>query len=300
MTSSIFTALIGAPMDGLRGNGCELMPRALREAGLQTTLNARDLGDLSIQVADTIRDTDSGVLAYPDIIQGSQIIREAVRSLLDNNELPLVVGGCCSVLIGCMAGMQDHNSTSNGLAFLDGHVDFYDGKTSPSGEVADMDLAIVTGHGARGLANLTGHMPLVAPDHVVAIGSRDEQEWRDVGVYETGSLAPGLVVVTADEVFEQGAGAMGDLTANYFRDLNIPFWLHLDLDILDERVLPAVDYLLPGGLDWDDLTELVTPIAASPYLTGVSLSIYNPRLDPERVFAPQIVDFLEIAFKKPL
>ena len=32
-----------------------------------------------------------------------------------------------------------------------------------------------------------------------------------------------------------------------------PFWLHLDLDVLDEVVFPATDYLMPNGLDLDQL-----------------------------------------------
>ena len=44
--------------------------------------------------------------------------------------------------------------------------------------------------------------------------------------------------------------------------------------------MPAVDYLLPGGLDWDELAELLVPLAASPALLGADVTIYNPSLDP--------------------
>ena len=36
-----------------------------------------------------------------------------------------------------------------------------------------------------------------------------------------------------------------------------PFWIHLDVDVLDEREMPATDYLMPGGLNWDELTALM-------------------------------------------
>ena len=32
-----------------------------------------------------------------------------------------------------------------------------------------------------------------------------------------------------------------------------PYWVHLDLDVLDEQVLPATDYLMPGGLTFPEL-----------------------------------------------
>ena len=57
-------------------------------------------------------------------------------------------------------------------------------------------------------------------------------------------------------------------------------WLHIDLDVLDQDVFPATDYLMSGGLDWDQLVALVTPVARDPRLAGWSLSCYNPEKDP--------------------
>ncbi len=59
------------------------------------------------------------------------------------------------------------------------------------------------------------------------------------------------------------------------------FWLHLDVDVLDEAAMPATDYLMPGGLGWEELGELLAPLAASPGLAGVSLGCVNPEKDPD-------------------
>jgi arginase len=53
-----------------------------------------------------------------------------------------------------------------------------------------------------------------------------------------------------------------------------------------------VDYLLPGGLGWDELADLLRPLTASPALLGMDVTIYNPSLDPERRMAPLIVRLL--------
>ncbi len=68
--------------------------------------------------------------------------------------------------------------------------------------------------------------------------------------------------------------------------------MHVDLDALSTEAMPAVDYLLPGGLDWEELTALLRPLTASPVLLGVDVTIYNPSLDPERRLAPDIVRML--------
>jgi arginase len=59
-----------------------------------------------------------------------------------------------------------------------------------------------------------------------------------------------------------------------------PFWLHFDVDVLDQAVFPATDYLMPGGLSWDELHEVLPPLLASPQLIGTSLACYNPEKDP--------------------
>jgi arginase len=58
------------------------------------------------------------------------------------------------------------------------------------------------------------------------------------------------------------------------------FWVHLDVDVLDEQVFPATDYLTPGGLDLSQLTSLLRPLLSSPALVGVSVGCYNPEKDP--------------------
>ena len=44
--------------------------------------------------------------------------------------------------------------------------------------------------------------------------------------------------------------------------------------------MPATDYLMPAGLEWDELAELLAPLGASPALAGVSLACLNRRRTP--------------------
>ncbi|WP_400770789.1 arginase family protein [Methylosinus sporium] len=52
--------------------------------------------------------------------------------------------------------------------------------------------------------------------------------------------------------------------------------LHIDFDVLDEAVFPAVDYSTPGGLSWNELTTFVHPFLSAGSLIGVSTACYNP------------------------
>jgi arginase family enzyme len=46
------------------------------------------------------------------------------------------------------------------------------------------------------------------------------------------------------------------------------------------RAMPATDYLMPEGLEWDELEQLLAPLGASPALAGLSLGCLNPKKDP--------------------
>ena len=59
-----------------------------------------------------------------------------------------------------------------------------------------------------------------------------------------------------------------------------PFWLHLDVDVLDQEIFPATDYPQPDGLDWEELGALLATFARRDALVGASLACYNPDKDP--------------------
>ena len=73
--------------------------------------------------------------------------------------------------------------------------------------------------------------------------------------------------------------------------------MHIDVDVLDQSVLPATDYLMDGGLDWDELVELVRPAAGSGRrLAGWSVACYNPEKDPTGADGRAIVAAMERLF----
>ena len=206
-----------------------------------------------------------------------------MREVLDAGERPLVVGGDCTLLLGVFTALPG----GSGLWFVDGHADFYDGESSPSGEAADMDLAILTGHGPPGL--LEGDGPLVEPGAVVLLGHRPGDLHPDVAE-ENARLDPAIHAVTAPEVRRHGAARVGSDAAA--RLATRPAWLHLDLDVLDAEVLPAVSYPQALGLDWDELIALVRPLVGAPNLLGVSVADFNPDRDADGAYAAGVVDAL--------
>jgi len=278
-------AVVDAPLDcsGSR-RGEERAPAALRAAGLVERLGARDAGEADARIRDTRRDPATGVVGAAEVRRASTRIASRVREVLDARERPLVLGGDCALLLGVFQALP----RGSGLWFVDGHADFFDAETSPTGEAADMELAVLTGHGPPGL--LDAGEPLLDPAAVVLLGHRPAELPRDAA-RENARLDPAIYALTALEAQERGTARVGsDATT---RLAGRPAWLHLDLDVLDKRVMPAVSYPQPVGLDWGDLLALVRPLVVAPTLLGVSVADFNPDRDPQGAHAAQVVDALE-------
>jgi arginase family enzyme len=278
-------SVIDAPLDcSGAGRGEELAPSALRAAGLVERLGAEDAGEADARIRDTRRDPDTGIIGADDVRRASAAIAQAVEGIIQTGRRPLVLGGDCTLLLGVFHAVPP----GTGLWFVDGHADFYDAETSPTGEAADMDLSILTGNGPHGL--LEQREALLDPAAVVLLGHRPDELGADVAL-ENGRLDAAIHALTAPEVRELGAArAAADAEA---RLAGRPAWLHLDLDVLDETALPAVTYPQPLGLDWEELVEIARPLAGAPNLAGISVADFNPERDPDGAHAKRVVEALE-------
>ena len=281
---------IDAPLDcSGKGRGEEHAPAALRAAGLVERLGVHDAGEADARILDDRRDPATGVIGAADIRRASAAIADGVRAIREAGRRPLVLGGDCTLLLGVFQALP----TGTGLWFVDGHADFYDGETSPTGEAADMELSILTGHGPHGL--LESSEPLLDPAAVVLLGHRPDELGPDVAL-ENGRVDPRIHALTASEVRQQGAARTGADAAARLADRLA--WLHLDLDVLDETALPAVSYPQPLGLDWDEVVEIARPLAAAPNLIGVSVADFNPDRDPDGAHAHRVVEALRSTFRR--
>jgi arginase len=289
-------SVIGAPIDSAGGAEEEASaPAALRAAGLVARLSAHDVGDFGVPLSDPVRHPN-GVLGFDDVVDFSEALRQAVAAAVSRGERPLVIGGDCTLLIGTFAGIRDAGDRP-GLWFVDGHADFYDGSSSPTGEAADMDLAILTGHGPRGLVDIAGEPPLVDPEAVAILGHRPARVGEDVAE-ELGFVPDQIDRVDAAAVAERGAAEVGRGAERRLAARGRA-WLHVDLDVLDSELFPAVSYPQAGGLSWDELTALIWPLAASPALLGASIADLNPARDPEGAYAAEVVDRLAPLLARP-
>jgi arginase len=265
---------LGVPIDSVgRSGGTEHAPAAFRGHSHEADpWSAADAGDLDVRIRGDVRDPASGVIAIDDVVAMTREIGDAVEGLRRDGRIPFVMGGCCSLIPGALAGAR-RVDPGVGLVYLDGHLDLYDGETSPTGEAADMPIAVVLGRGPSVWVDAAGSV--MDPDRVWLLGPRDLEEALGYGHPHPDDIA-GLTFTDADTIRALGPGAVGRATA----DAAGPCWVHVDVDVLDEAAFPATDYLMPGGLQLAELGDLLRPLLASPSLAGISIGCYNPDKDP--------------------
>jgi arginase len=282
-------AIIDAPsILGLRPTGVQYLPEALKIAGLLKGLNAEYVGYVQPSLSYNPKRDQATLIMNADAIKTFSLqLAEIVSTEIAKKSFPIVLGGDCSILIGPLLGLR--RVGRYGLFFIDGHTDFYQPQASTTGEVADMDLAIVSGRGPDILTNIDDLKPLVRDEDAVVFGYRDAEQSLSYGsqdIRETNmhvfdlSQIRGIKIATATSV----------AIARLMKDGLEGFWIHLDADVLDDRVMPAVDYRLPdGGLGFSELSKLLSVLIASGHAVGMTITIFNPHLDLDGSIAKNFV-----------
>jgi arginase len=205
----------------------------------------------------------------------------------------VVLGGDCSIVLGPLLALRRdgmRGGKRHGLLFLDGHADFYQPEASPTGEAADMDLALATGRGPGIVADIEGLRPLVRDEDVALLGHRDAAEAAGHGSQK---LSPAIFAQDLATLRRKGAAsAVRESLAHLARPDLDGFWIHLDLDVLDDAIMPAVDYRLADGLSWEELETILRAALRSGRALGLTLSIFNPALDRTGGIARNVVESL--------
>lgn len=264
------------------------MAQTLREAGLQGRINANATTQLLHPDWQPCRDPGTHILNPCQVRDYSVKIANAVGGDISNGYFPLVVGGDCTVLLGCLLALRREGRC--GLYFFDGHADFYQPDISPSGETADMELGLAVGTGPDIITDLEGRKPLVRESDVVLFGFRDEELIKQHGGRDVRMSK--MTCISLSDIRDDGfSNAMERGLEKILGNVG-SFWIHVDLDVLDDTVMPAVDYRMPGGLSFGELVSSLRRLITTGKAIGMDVTIFNPTLDWDGDLAEKIVDII--------
>jgi arginase len=294
------TTVIGAatsigirPYDSGEPRRLDQAPAVLRRLGLARALGAVDAGDVvPPPYRDFVREPGR-VRNEPEIVGYTESLADQISAASAKGEFVLVIGGDCSIVLAGLLGLRRAGHERVGLAYVDGHADFATPLESLTGSAASMCLGMAVGRGDTPLARLDTH-PLTEPEDVVLIGRRDEGEaW-----YGHQALrASGILDIPHASARERGYDSLVVPTLDRLTAALVDgFWIHLDADVIDPELMPAVDSPEPGGPDLDDLAVLLGPLVNHPQAFGMEVTIYDPKLDRDEKCGHRLVELLSRAF----
>ncbi|TDD57827.1 arginase family protein [Kribbella antibiotica] len=267
--------------------GCYKLAGALRDQGIVERISATDAGCVVPPRYDR-GDWKPGDGVFNATAMASYSVRLADRvgGLLDDGKFVVLLGGECSNLLGPALALRRRGRY--GVVYLDGHSDMRTVDNDEYvGAAGGEALALVTGRGQDDLTDLEGLKPYVRDTDAVMLGYREDESYLET-LEEAGIPHWSALDIMADA---EGAasGVLGHLEG-----LD-GFWVHLDVDILDAEIMPAVDSPDPGGIDHAQLQSLLRPLLASKKCVGIDIGIYDPDLDPDQIYAAELTDTLVAA-----
>jgi arginase len=235
-------------------------------------------------------DPESGVRNANAIAEYAKEQAALLNGVLSLGYFPVVLGGDCSILIG--NALARKKLGRYGLFFLDGHTDFMGPDLSTTGGAAGMDLAIATGHGHTKLTDIDSLSPYIPENWVWCVGNREYDE-----AYVNTIKASRINYFDLASLLKVGiphcvAGFLGMVKTENLDG----FWVHLDLDVLNDDIMPAVDSRQAGGITYADLTAFLQLLLSHPKAAGIEITILDPDLDPTAEYTRTFVRHFCTAF----
>jgi arginase len=288
-------AIIGAPLDlGAGRRGVDMGPSAIRYAGLEERLEelgveCADRGNVATAVAEATAEHDPRARFLHAIRATCERIAALVGEALDEDRVPIVLGGDHSIALGTLGGLAARRGPG-AVLWIDAHGDLNTPETTPSGNVHGMPLAAVLGRGGPGFESAAWTLPAVEHERVSVIGARELDPGERALIGELG-----LAVHTMSELDRRGIEAVVGEALE--RAAGAPFThISLDLDGLDPEVAPGVGTAVRGGLTYREAHLAMEMVAASGLLCCLEIVEVNPILDRANVTAELAVELAMSAF----
>ncbi|NML70134.1 arginase family protein [Chryseobacterium sp. RP-3-3] len=239
-------------------------------------------------------DQESGVLNAETIIDYAQKQVDFISKNHQKNTFSIMLGGDCSILIGTALALKKLGNF--GLFYLDGHTDFIPAHLSETSAAAGMDLAIITGTGHEKLTNIQGFRPYFLEENVYCAGNAETDDDEYVQQITNSDIH-------YFDLYELRKNGFGKTAEDFLKMVNSKalagFFIHLDVDVLNDELMPAVDSRMEDGIDYDNLREILKPLVHSPLCFGIEITVLDPDHDKDGIYTqPFVKNLIQIIKNK--
>ncbi len=201
---------------------------------------------------------------------GANIAAAVAAGLHDAGNV-LVTGSNCNALVGVLAGFeQRYGATAKiGLVWFDAHGDFNTPKTTLSGMIGGMPVAVSAGLAFPHWRAITGLAAPIPTDRIVMVDVRNldpkERTLIEATDVTIAAIEPGRPGVPMREAIDALAATCDVI------------YLHIDEDVLDERYVPNHGTVEPNGPDMDAVLDAIRIVLSTGKVHGYGLVSVNVR-----------------------
>jgi len=263
--------------------GVKLLPNWLKKNHFHDRIKPAHIFSLKPPAYSIDFDEETRVRNTEKIISYALRQAELLSNHLKQDSFQIIIGGDCSILIGNALALKQRGEY--GLFFLDGHTDYILPELSVSKQAAAMELGIVTGYGHERLTNILGLKPYFKETNVWCVGNRE---------YDPDAVKP---IIDSDiDYFDLNTIRKRGIENCTFQFLRMieeneldGFFIHLDVDVLNDDIMPAVDSREKDGLIYPEFIIVLGMLLSSPKAIGIEITILDPTLDKDGKYTKEFV-----------
>ena len=244
---------------------------------------AEDYGNVDIIKPTVPAEVEAHPKFIDEMVASCANIAASVKTILDGNAFPVILGGDHSIAIGSAAGVASHfreKGEEIGLIWFDAHADINTPETSTTGNIHGMPFATLLGHGDERLVQIEGFAPKINPLYCAHVGARDLDEGERRLVNELGlrehfftmsDIDKRGMLSCVEDAIAIASGASGGYAVTF------------DVDMIDPRFAPGSGTLVRGGATYREAHLALEVIAEHGGMRSFEIVEVNPMLDQSNI-----------------
>lgn len=285
--------IIGAPY--MYGKGSRLQseaPNVLRKSGLHKALEIarlpyEDRGDIKIEKISTNGSLLKTKLKYfREIKEIIKLVSKEVKTAISSKEIPILLGGDHSITIGALLGVASCRNDVT-LIYMDTHADFHTSRTTPSGWLHGMALALSVGLDEDFSRFYGSIITYFDKTKVVLFGAQK----FDPGEKE--AIIKNVLLIDMNFITDHGIGKTVERLLSQIKTKYI--YISLDLDVIDREYAPGTDTALYGALTYRELLYMLERLSEKHNVIGMDVVEFSPDQDIDGKTASLAVESITTA-----
>lgn len=217
------------------------------------------------------------------IIATCNILAEKTHKIVQNNDIPICIGGDHSLSIGTVSGaVKDRENI--GLLWVDSHSDINTDKTTVTGNIHGMPVSALMGLGDSDLCNVYEYKNKIDYKNIVLFGLRDVDppEKEIIEKYN-------IKAFYYDDIVKDGLTSSLLKVKEYLKDVD-KLHLSFDLDSMDPEIIKGVTVPVKDGFNKDDALQIINFVLENFDILSADIVEFNPKYDTDK----ETVKFLKV------